>query len=229
MTAKEVTCQLPKNYNSCTKRIEVSPCGKYLAIMGRMGEVHLLVANSNEVIYTFKQTNWSVDLCFTNDSLRLISNESAANVNIFNLRQRRLEHSFIDEGCIHGSTLALSPNQAMLATGSAEGVVNVYDFQKVQNSKLPAPEKSFMNLTTKITNLRFNHSSEMLVMSSRVVPNCIRLAHFPSGSVYANFPGIDAKIGFVTSLNFSPNSSFLAFGTKLKEVPLFRLKHFKNY
>jgi len=66
-------------------------------------------------------------------------------------------------------------------------------------------------------------------MSSRMVPNAIKLAHFPSATVYANFPDQMENVGCVNTMAFSPNSGFLAIGSRGKKAPLFRLKYFKNY
>jgi len=85
-----------------------------------------------------------------------------------------------------------------------------------------------MNLRTCITDLQFNHSSELLAMSSSAAPNAAKLAHFPSATVFSNFPTQTENVGKVYTMAFSPHSSFLAFAAE-KGVPLYRLKYFKGY
>lgn len=227
MTAKETRYNLRKDSgNLCN--FTISPCGRYLVSAGRFGEIHIQEAKTFEIIASLKQNDNVAALCFTNDSQKLIVSGCSSNVCVFSMRQQRLEHTFIDDGCISGKAMDLSPNQRLLATGSMEGVVNVYDFDKVMQTKTPLPEKTFLNLTTAIGNVKFNHSSELLAFSSNRCPNALKMAHFPSGTVYANFPGFMPKLGFIRTLEFSPQSAYLALGTS-KECPLFRLKHFKSY
>jgi len=47
---------------------------------------------------------------------------------LWDLRQSRsCLRRFIDEGCVKGTSLAVSPDGARLAAGSDSGVVNLYD------------------------------------------------------------------------------------------------------
>jgi len=179
LEAKETKLMLPTNLKNFMK-FEVSPCGKYLAVMGKFGAIHLLTANSNELLHSFKQEGQGLGMSFTADSKRLIVCGDSCNVNVLSLRQNCIEHIFVDDGCVNGRAISLSPNQRLLATGSNEGVVNVYDYESIYKSTVPQPEKRFMNLRTSIANLQFNHTSELLAMSSRMVPNSLKLAHFPS-------------------------------------------------
>ncbi|KAH8269431.1 hypothetical protein KR018_002970 [Drosophila ironensis] len=228
LEAKEAKLKLPGDMETM-HNFEVSPCGKFLVAAGKFGAIHLLAAKTNELLHSFKQEGGVRGLCWTNDSRRILVSGESSNVSVLSVRQNVIEHSFLDDGCIHGHVVRLAPNQRLLATGSSEGVVNVYDYESVLASKMPRPEKSFMNLRTRISDLQFNHTSELLVMSSSEAPNCVKMAHFPSATVYSNFPGQNERCGFVHAMSFSPHSNFLAFATKGKHVPLFRLKYFKSY
>ncbi|EDW02307.1 U3 small nucleolar RNA-associated protein 18 homolog [Drosophila grimshawi] len=228
LEAKETKLKLPSK-TSCMRVFEVSPCGKYIVTAGKFGAIHLLTSHTNELLHSFKQEGPLMDMCFTADSQRLLCVGSNCNVNVLSLRQNRIEHSFIDDGCVQGKSIQLSPNQRLLATGSNEGVVNLYDYESIYKSGAPQPEKRFMNLRTAITDLQFNHTSELLAMGSRLVPNAIKVAHFPTATVYANFPNQQENVGYVNTMAFSPNSGYFAIGSKGKKAPLFRLKHFKNY
>ncbi|XP_065367887.1 U3 small nucleolar RNA-associated protein 18 homolog [Calliphora vicina] len=227
MSAKESCLKLRRNFGNLSN-FTVSPCGRYLATAGICGEIHIYEAKTFEHIRSLKQNDEVASLRFTGDSQRLIVSGNSSNVCVFSMRQQRLEHKFIDDGCIVGSVMDLSPNQRLLAMGSKEGVVNVYDFDKVMLSSTPQPLKTFLNLTTGISCVRFNHSSELLAFCSNMSKDAVKIAHFPSATVYANFPRNDLKLGHVRTLEFSPQSAYFAIGTT-KSCPLFRIKHFKNY
>ncbi|TDG50836.1 hypothetical protein AWZ03_002825 [Drosophila navojoa] len=228
LEGKESKLTLPAVLNHLS-HFELSPCGKYIAAVGKFGAIHLLTTNTNELIHSFKQEGLVRGMCFTADSQRLICSSSGCNVNVLSLRKNCIEHSFIDDGCVSGRSLQLSPSQRLLATGSNEGVVNVYDYENIYKSTTPQPEKCFMNLRTAVTDLQFNHTSQLLAMCSAQVQNAVKLAHFPSATLYGNFPAQRELLGCIKTMAFSPNSGYLALASRGKKAPLFRLKSFKNY
>jgi len=62
------------------------------------------------------------------------------------------------------------------------GTVNLF---KVNDSTLDEkPFKTLMNLTTAVTDLAFNPTSELLSFSSKWKKNAFRLAHIPSYTAY---------------------------------------------
>lgn len=219
---------LPKDVTKLTQ-FELSPCGTYLAVIGRFGEVHILSATTKERLFTMKQEHPSVSLAFSNDSSKLFSHSSDAEVTVFDMKSRIVSHRFYDDGCINGSQIAVSPSGELLATGSRQGVVNIYDLRHSLTTATPQPLKAVMNLTTAITSIKFNSTSEMLAMSSNCISDAVRLVHFPTGLVYNNFPGILSKLDKPSVLAFSPQSGYFAIGSMAKQVSLFRLKYFNNY
>uniref|UniRef100_A0A0A1WVL3 U3 small nucleolar RNA-associated protein 18 homolog n=1 Tax=Zeugodacus cucurbitae TaxID=28588 RepID=A0A0A1WVL3_ZEUCU len=227
LTAQETRYKLPEDVTTL-RNFRISPCGRYMAVAGRFGNMHLFDAKSQELIHTFKQNDGVASICFTADSKNIICNSLSSKINIFSLTKQRLAHSLIDDGCLNGSAMDLSLDQRLLATGSREGVVNVYDFQKLQLNATPKPEKTFLNLRTSISDVKFNHTAEVLAMSSVEVESAVKLAHFPSATVFANFPRKD-DIGKIRVVEFSPNSAYLALGSTNKQVTLMRLKHYKYY
>lgn len=95
-----------------------------------------------------------------------------------------------DTGGFSTTKLAVSPNGQLLATGSKMGSVNLFHIAPDTELLEETPFKSLPNLTTSITDLTFNHSSEMLAMCSKWQKNALRVAHIPSYTVFQNFPGV---------------------------------------
>lgn len=96
-------------------------------------------------------------------------------VYIFDMSSWSCVHSFFDEGCVQGTTIAFSPNGRFLACGSSSGIVNVYDASGVRATKAPTPIKAFGALRTEITTLAFNSTSEILAIASLHRDNAIKL------------------------------------------------------
>ena len=63
-------------------------------------------------------------------------------VYVWDVNSRTCVHKFVDDGCILGTSIAISPTQQYLACGSSSGVVNVYGTSQLENTSLPKPEKS---------------------------------------------------------------------------------------
>lgn len=208
---------------------EMSPCGRYMAIVGRFGAIHILFANTSELLCTLKQEHDATSIAFSNDSKYLFSHCVDSEVNIFDIGERRYIHRFIDDGCINGGTVAISPNSQLLAASSQQGVVNVYNYDEVIRKKYPRPQKTILNLTTAISSTKFNHTSELLAIASKDVEDSVKIVHFPSATVYHNFPAMNSNIGKPNVVQFSPQSGYLAIGNSEKQVPMFRLKHFNNF
>lgn len=219
---------LPKTLTKI-HNFEISPCGKYFGVIGRFGEVHLLHTSTMELLCTLKQEHDATSVAFSIDSKYLFTHCVDSEVNVFAIGEQRFSHRFIDDGCVNGTVISISPNGQLVAAASQQGVCNVYNYNDVLREKCPKPLKTILNLTTSVTSATFNHSSELLSIASRDVENAIRIVHFPSGTVYHNFPGMNSNIGKPNVVQFSPQSGYFAIGNGDKQVPLFRLKHFNNY
>jgi U3 small nucleolar RNA-associated protein 18 len=220
--------RLPKEITHM-KQFELSPDGKVIAVIGRFGEIHLLDVISKELITSLKQEHKCTSLSFSPDSSKLFCHSDDSEVTIFDLKVQRAMHRFVDEGCVNGQTLSLSPNGRLLATGSRQGVVNIYDYDKVFLSKYPKAEKAIMNLTTSISGTVFNPASEILAISSKEVKDAVKLVHLQSGTVFSNFPNTQDSIGSSNVLAFSPAGGYFSIGTSQGKALLYRLRHYSNY
>ncbi|XP_014675635.1 PREDICTED: U3 small nucleolar RNA-associated protein 18 homolog [Priapulus caudatus] len=212
------------------KRFELSPDGSTIVFYGNYGRMHILSAKTKELISTLKM-NGSVDaISFSSDGRQMFSHGDDGQVYMWDMGSRSCTHKFYDEGCIKGTSVACSPNGQYIACGSSSGVVNVYDAVTCVTSHSPAPLKVVLNMTTPVTDLRFNCTSEILAMLSREKEQAVKLVHFPSMSVFSNFPGVREKdMRIPLCQDFSLNSGYYTIGDHKGHAFLYRLKHYSNY
>ncbi|XP_078598141.1 U3 small nucleolar RNA-associated protein 18 homolog [Branchiostoma floridae x Branchiostoma japonicum] len=210
-------------------RFEVSPDGRFLLFLGKNGFLHLLSAKTKECVSSLKMNSDVSAATFSKDSRHLYSVGDDGEVYVWDVGTRDCIHKFVDEGCTHATTIALSHNSKYLATGSQSGVVNIYDTQRALTSPYPTPLKALLNLTTPVTQTTFNHTGEVMAMCSSEVFKAARLVHLPTLSVFSNFPEADSMVKRVQCLDFSPHSGYLAMGNNQGRAMLYRIKHYKNF
>lgn len=79
---------------------------------------------------------------------------------VWDMSARECVHVFVDEGCIHGTTITVSPDNQYIACGSDSGVVNLYRGTEcllhASSTSTPKPVKVVMNLATRIDSLCIN-------------------------------------------------------------------------
>lgn len=215
-----------------TKNFEISPDGRLLAVCGRFGKIHLLTVNTLESVGLMKMNSEVSAIAFDNDGSCLFSHGEGGEVYVWDIRSRHCSGRFIDDGCIWGSSIAVAPGGRFVACGARSGVVNVYDRAGFLSSTnhAPKPAKILLNLTTSATVVKFNASSEVLAMASDEKVNGLRLVHFPSMTVFSNFPSsVQSVLARPQCLDFSPGSGYLAVGNNKGTALLYRLKHYGNY
>lgn len=107
------------------------------------------------------------------------------------MNSRTCIKKFMDDGCLHGTSLALSGDDKYLASGSSSGVVNLYNLQSDIKTK---PEKTILNLVTTVTKLSFNKSSDILAMASNQKNDAVKLVIIYSFSaIILCFPSVFNK------------------------------------
>ncbi|KAG8831431.1 hypothetical protein FRC17_003167 [Serendipita sp. 399] len=194
-----------------------SPAGDVLAVAGRQGRIYLVdwKSGSPQVITSLKMNNvvksiwWNPAVSVTEQQeLYTLGNNS--DVYVWDVRSQTCSRRWKDDGGFGATQITGSPGNDFLAIGSKSGIVNVYG--RRDSSSNPKPLKSLGNLTTSITDMHFNHNSELLVISSRVKKDQLRLVHLPSLSVYSNWPTFNSPLGRISTSAFSPSSEYLAIG-----------------
>ena len=169
-------------------------------------------------------------LCCSNDSKYLFSVGQTNTVYIWDLITLRCIKRFTDDGGTLGTSISISGDSSLLACGSASGIVNVYDLSNLLNSDInqPIPLKSYSNIVSPISGAIFHPSSQLLTFYSREKRNALRVAHYPSGKIYTNWPTERSPLGRVVSASFNSDGSTIAFGNKDGVVQIYNLKHFSK-
>ncbi|CAB3369412.1 Hypothetical predicted protein [Cloeon dipterum] len=208
--------------------------GEYIALAGKDGSVAILTSHTKELIHTLKVPCKCVSLSFSSDSSMLFTYSVDGKVYIWEVNQRKCLHRFVDEGCLRGVSMSLAPGDQYLALGSSSGIVNVYSQSSFmptgeEISMYPQPLKAITNLTTEASCVQFNSSAQILAIASKMKDSSIKLVHLPTLTVFKNFPIVNMALGRVGSINFSPNSGYIAIGTNIGTAKLIRLNHFSNY
>jgi len=127
---------------------------------------------------------------------------------------------------------------------SNTGYVNLYGSNAYSSPK-PKPLKAIANLTTPISTARFNHDAQILAIASKEKKDALRMVraipsgstsiiltstslqvHLPSQTVFANWPTSGTPLGHVTTVDFSPQSEYVAIGNSRGRVLLYHLKDY---
>ncbi|KAI6659289.1 U3 small nucleolar RNA-associated protein 18-like [Oopsacas minuta] len=204
-----------------------SPRGDVIAFLGKDGYTVLLSTRTKQWISDLKMNGTVRSVAFARNGELMLTGGSDGEVYVWDMNTRDCVNKFRDEGTavIH-SISASSGEQPSVAVGTASGIVNIYDSTCLYSTQTPKPIKTYKNLTTSITNLKFSPTDEILAFFSYRNKQAIRLAHTQTHTVFNNWPRQDSNFGYVNALDFSYNSKYIAVGNDLGRVMLFRLNHF---
>ncbi|KAL8573466.1 hypothetical protein ACOMHN_032480 [Nucella lapillus] len=209
-------------------RLRVTPDGKFIVVLGQNGNIHLLSAKSKEWVHTLHMNGGVTDITFSRDGATMYATGEDGRIYVYDLSIRQCVHSFYDEGCIHGTSIAMC--RGYLACGSNTGVVNIYDRDSCMTSGNPRPLKVVNNLVTSCTSATINPSAEVLALASNLSEKAVKLVHIPSFTVFSNFPELmDTKIRIPWTMDFSPNGGYLTIGNHKGHALLYRVKHYSSY
>jgi len=143
---------------------------------------------------------------------------------VWDIAQRKCLKRWKDEGGFGSRLLSGDPNGRYLAIGASSGIVNIYGSNETVGADKPKPLKSIGNLTTAISTLRFNPDSQLLAMASNVKKDQMRLVHLPSMTAFSNWPTSGTPLGHVSSIDFAPESKYVAIGNSRGRVLLYHLR-----
>ncbi|KAJ2403207.1 U3 snoRNP protein [Coemansia sp. RSA 2559] len=209
--------------------------GDRLAVMSNDGQIHLVSARTKQFIRTLPMNGVVRDVSFTADGNYLWSVGTDNEVYQWDLRQNQCVSRWHDQSLFRATRMEISSDTSYYASGDHAGMVNIYDVNALRTQADDSaflsvkPFKAIDNLTTSISGLRFNHSSEILGMFSNKSQGQLKLAHLPTGTVFSNWPSMSSSLGFVQCIDFSPHSGFMAVGNDKGKAMLYRLPHFQGY
>jgi len=161
---------------------------------------------------------------FSHDSLYLYAAGRGGDVYVWDMRKQVCTRRYQDHGTVHTTVLSNCSRGIYQATGTDSGVVNIYRTDDAfLSTSTPTPFKSIMNITTSVSNIVFNHDSQLLVASSVANKGTVKMVHLPSGTVNKFWPITQFP---ASAMAFSPDSSKFAVGTLSGKVLLYRLHHY---
>lgn len=215
-------------------KFKLSPCGKFLCVVGVDGWLAIISATSGQWITGCKIEGEVADFVWSDGSI--IAVNTAGQVWEYDVETREFTATWTDEGGVGITVITIGgkANQ-WIAIGSESGYVNIYNRPKLalelaKGSSPFRPQKPtavLSNLTTAISSLAFSPDGQMLAMASDQKRDAFRLVHIPSFTVFKNWPTQHTALGVVTSVAFSPSCEYLTVGTSGGRVRLFQLGHYK--
>eukprot|EP00051_Salpingoeca_urceolata_P019673 m.290262 g.290262 ORF g.290262 m.290262 type:complete len:535 (+) comp19464_c0_seq12:84-1688(+) len=205
--------------------MRVSPDGKLLAFVGHDGTIIVLSNKTKQWVADLKMNGSVRQLAFSADSSRLFSSGDDGTVYVWDLGARECVHTFVDEGCVRSTSLAVAGNGTRFACGSDAGIVNIYD-ESCLTEHNPTPIKVIKNLTTAVDTLVFNPDSQILAAASRFKKQATKMVHVGSNTVFGNWPTAASPLSYVQTVAFSPGSGYVTVGNDKGKALLYRLNHY---
>ena len=169
------------------------------------------------------------NLSFTPDSKYLLSSGEDGDLYTWDMRTFRCINRHKDEGCVRAT--ALAAGSKFYASGSNDGVVNLYkrsDCMPGGSRPNPTHLKAVMSLTTRVDSLRFSHDENLLLMSSTMKKDSLKILHVPSRRVFSNWPTSQTPLRHVTSVDFTANSGMMAIGNDRGRVLLYSVGQYSS-
>ncbi|CAI9295525.1 unnamed protein product [Lactuca saligna] len=206
---------------------EISPDSKTIAFIGNEGYILLVSSKTKELIGTLKMNGTARALTFGNDGQELVATGGDGQIYHFDMRSMSCFHKGVDEGCLTGTALGMSPKGNIFAAGSDSGIVNVYNKEEFLGGNRK-PMKRIENLTTKVDFIKFNCDAQILAICSSMKKNSMKLVHVPSFTVFSNWPPANKALQFPRCLDFSPGGGMMALGNAAGHVLLYKLNHYRH-
>lgn len=201
----------------------VSPDGKLIAFVGNDGWIVLVDSHNKHWVGDMKCNGSVRALSFTPDGKYILASGSDGDVYRWDVHSRRCVERFSNnDGTISASIAATSK---FMAVGAESGVVNFYSEQQgLSSSKTPL--KSIMNLKTSAEDLKFNHDGQIMAMLTKREKHGLKLLHVPTQTVFSNWPTSKTPLKYVWSVDFSPESKYIAIGNDKGKCLLYQLGHY---
>ncbi|CAH7681350.1 WD40-repeat-containing domain protein [Phakopsora pachyrhizi] len=225
-----------------------SPSGSIVAFVGLKGLIELVDFSNNistsQVICSLRSNSPIKSLAWDRNGTELMTIDNKAEVSVWDLRMRRIRYSWLDDGGFHPTKITTTDQDCLnqssggdrdyCAVGSQTGIVNIYSNNRSDEffseesdlfGRERKPMKVIDNLTTSISNLKFNPDGQILAISSETKKDSLKVVHLKSGTVFSNWPTDKTPLGNVTDLSFDSTGKNLAIGNRKGKVLLYSLKY----
>lgn len=209
------------------EQFKLSPCGRYLALVGGNGWMNVLSANNGQWICGAKVDGIIADIEWFKDGNQAMIATTGGDIYQWDVEQRRTVNRWKDEGGIGVTKIALGGDR-WFAIGSNTGLVNIYDLNEEQSSEIYKPKATLKQLVTTISSLQFTSDCQILAFASRAKRDAFRLCHIPSFTVFQNWPTGGTPLGTVTSITFTPGNELLCTANEQGKARLWKLNHYEN-
>ena len=211
---------------STAERIRLHPSGSYLAILGMYGYIHVLSADTGQLLHDIKVEGEVADAQWYYDGKGMCIANKGGSVWEWNMPSKSFTACWVDEGGVGMTTLALGGDKDMwCAVGSQSGIINIYNRAQISPTNVtPSPLKVIGNLVTAVSAMKFSPDGQLLVIASNVKIDHLRLIHVPSFTVFQNWPTQNTPLGYVLSVAWSPDSDVLSVANKSGRVTLYNIK-----
>ena len=211
---------------STAERFRLHPSGNYLAILGQYGYIHVLSADTGQLLHDIKVEGEVADAQWYHDGSGMCIANKGGSVWEWNLQSKNFTACWTDEGGVGITTLALGGDKDnWCAVGSQSGMINVYNRTQISPTNVaPSPLKVIGNLVTAVTAMKFSPDGQLLVIASNVKIDHLRLVHVPSFTVFQNWPTQNTPLGYILSVAWSPDSDVLSVANKSGRVTLYNIK-----
>ncbi|ODQ68064.1 WD40 repeat-like protein [Nadsonia fulvescens var. elongata DSM 6958] len=212
------------------EKFYLSPCGRFIGLIGGSGWVNILSTTSGQWIAGAKVEGVIADIAWGSTGEQLTIVNTSGEVWEWSTGERKFINRWVDLTSIGVTSVALGGvGDRWCAIGGSSGIVNVYDRKKALGSDSINGYKSVASLdqlTTTISSLEFSPDGQMLAMGSRAKKDAFRIAHIPSFTVFKNWPTSGTPLGRVTSSAYSPGGEMLCAGNEAGKVRLWKLNHY---
>ncbi|KAK9471657.1 WD40-repeat-containing domain protein [Dipodascopsis tothii] len=210
------------------ERFKLSPCGRFMGLVGTGGWLNMLDARTGQWISGAKIEGGGVaDFAWSSTGATVSIVNSAGEFWEWSTSERRFLSRWADYSS--GTVTSLAATDRYYAIGSQSGIVNVYDRATSADAddSQPTQVAAFDQLVTPISRVDFaGPDGQMLCIASRSTKDALRLAHIQSATVFKNWPTSGTPLGRVTATAFSPGSQLFATGNEAGKVRLFKLNHY---
>jgi len=131
----------------------VTSKNNYFAFGTSNGYIHVMGQDSKQLLFDLKMNGKCNAIAFSPCEQYLFSVGDQAEIYQWDLSTRRCLSKTDDDGAYHTTTIAVSPNGNLIATGSKMGTVNMFQVDSASSVLEAKPFKTMGQLTTSITDL----------------------------------------------------------------------------